>query len=136
LVKTLRIFSGDNRFQLQKTILLETLPFKTKEEMEERNEDDADVTYNCYPSFLQFESKIYYFKRIYGKPEYLPSKPSRANKPPSYLQLFKYDLASKEEEDVLIENYYFYEDRYFLNPVFAKNFGNCFMVMEMSTHDL
>ena len=52
LVKTLRIFSGDNRFQLQKTILLETLPFKTKEEMEERNEDDADVTYNCYPSFL------------------------------------------------------------------------------------
>jgi len=118
--------------------LLEILPFKTEEEMEERNGDDDEFTYNCYPSFLQFDNMIYYFKRIYGKPEYLPVayKNSRANKTPSYLQLFKYDLESNNEEEIRIDNYYFYEDRYFLNPVFARNFGNCFMMMEMSTHDL
>ena len=108
--------------------------------MEEGDDDDFaddEATYNCYPSFLQFENMIYYFKRIYGKPEYLPVayENSRANKTPSYLQLFKYDLES-EEEEIEIDNYYFYEDEYFLNPVFARNFGNCFMMMEMSTHDL
>jgi hypothetical protein len=53
-------------------------------------------------------------------------EPESTEKPPSYLQLFRYNLESNTE--TMIKDFTIKEEKYFLNPVFNKNFSSKFIV--------